>query len=211
MIELESEKRLNDIKHSIETATGESYNDLTEAVQYLTEQFKTILEMKSVTFGVNNSKTKKVVLNCKGLKNLGNAFYNCGSLTEVHLTNTQGVFTWSQTFYDNRIHTIETLDLSNADKDIIGNSNWKWIQTPYLENLKIVPETIHNSITFVWCTKLTAESTQSIFDGLAIVTTAQTLTLPPNLKILQSQVDDANAKGWTVAGGTIVSEVEYYG
>ena len=33
MRELESVKRLNDIKQSIETATGESYNDLTEAVK----------------------------------------------------------------------------------------------------------------------------------------------------------------------------------
>lgn len=58
--------------------------------------------------------------------------------------------------------------------------------------------------------KLSTDTRQSIFDGLATVDTAQTLTLHANVKILQSQVDSANAKGWTVAGGTVVSEEEYY-
>ena len=182
-----------------------------EKVEYLVEQMKTVLEMKSVTFGINLSKTTKVVLNCKGLINLYRAFFNCASLTEAYLTNTQNVVGWSGTFWDNRLHTIEILDLSKADKDIIGNPSYNWINAPYLENLKIKPLTIHTSITFVWCSKLTAESTQSVFDGLAPVTTAQTLTLPSTLKILQSQVDSANEKGWTVAGGTVVSEEEYYG
>ena len=50
----------------------------------------------------------------------------------------------------------------------------------------------------------------SIINGLAVVETTRTLTLPTNLKILQSQVDSANAKGWTIAGGKVVSEEEYY-
>lgn len=79
-----------------------------------------------------------------------------------------------------------------------------------LINIKFVPETIKISIT-IPSPVLSAESIQSIFDGLATVSTAQTLTLNANLKILQSQVDSANAKGWTVAGGTVVSEEEYYG
>lgn len=80
-----------------------------------------------------------------------------------------------------------------------------------LEDVEFVPNTIKISISFDYCPLLTAKSIQSIIDGLATVETAQTLTLHSNVKILQSQVDSANEKGWTVAGGTVVSEEEYYG
>ena len=80
-----------------------------------------------------------------------------------------------------------------------------------LEDIEFVPNTIKLSISFSAHKLLTNKSKQSIFDGLATVETAQTLTLHANLKILQSQVDSANAKGWTVVGGTVVSEEEYYG
>lgn len=79
-----------------------------------------------------------------------------------------------------------------------------------LREVRFVEKTIGGSFSFTSAV-LSAESKQSIFDGLATVETAQTLTLNANLKILQSQVDSANAKGWTVAGGTVVSEEEYYG
>lgn len=151
----------------------------TEKVEYLLRQMRTVLEMKSVTFGVNGSKTTRVDLNCKGIRSLQKAFYNCTELTEVHLTNTQNVVAWGGTFNDNRLITIETLDMSKADKDVIGKSTHNWIRTPTLQNLKIVSETIKNSITFVWCSKLTAESVQSIIDGLDPTATGQTLTLPP--------------------------------
>lgn len=130
------------------------------------------------------------------------------NLKKVILTNTQGVQDWRNAFNECRkLVSIETLDLSGATvafNNTFGNCY-------DLETIKIVPETIKINISFWQSSKLSAESKQSIFDGLATVTTAQTLTLPTNLKILQSQVDSANAKGWTVAGGTVVSEEEYYG
>lgn len=149
-----------------------------EKIEYLILQMRTVLEMKSVTFGANGSKTTRVDLNCKGITHLSKAFNNCVSLTEVHLTNTQNVRGWSNAFFDNKLITIETLDMSSADKDIIGKSSYNWIRTPTLQNLKIVSETIKNSITFVWCSKLTAESVQNIFDGLDPSVTGMTLTLP---------------------------------
>lgn len=80
-----------------------------------------------------------------------------------------------------------------------------------LEDIRFVPNTIKLSVSFAYQQYLSGASIQSIIDGLATVETAQTLTLHANVKILQSQVDSANAKGWTVAGGTVVSEEEYYG
>ena len=80
-----------------------------------------------------------------------------------------------------------------------------------LQEIRFISECIKVNCSFQWSPSLSAESKQSIFDGLATVTTAQTLTLNANAKILQSQVDSANAKGWTIAGGTVVSKEEYYG
>ena len=80
-----------------------------------------------------------------------------------------------------------------------------------LKEVRFKANTLSLSISFAQSPNLIPESIQSIFDGLATVYTAQTLTLHQDLKILQSQVDSANAKGWTVAGGTVVGEEEYYG
>ncbi len=80
-----------------------------------------------------------------------------------------------------------------------------------LKEVRFAVNSISKNISFAQSPNLSTETIQSIFDGLATVDTAQTLTLHTNLKILQSQVDSANAKGWTVAGGTVVSEEEYYG
>jgi hypothetical protein len=182
-----------------------------EKVEYLLRQMRTVLEMKSVTFGVNSSKTTRVDLNCKGIRSLQNAFYNCASLTEVHLTNTQNVVAWGGAFNDNRLITIETLDMSKADKDVIGKSTHNWIRTPTLQNLKIVSETIKNSITFVWCSKLTAESVQSIFDGLSPSVTGMTLTLPSafeneeaeavvsaNIEVVDGVTQIKGKEGWSL-------------
>jgi hypothetical protein len=79
-----------------------------------------------------------------------------------------------------------------------------------VKEFRIVKESIKLNFTVSYFADLSAETIQSIIDGLATVDTAQTVTLHDDVKILQSQVDSANAKGWTVAGGTVVSEEEYY-
>lgn len=101
----------------------------------------------------------------------------------------------------------EPLDLSACTNisGMFGNCN-------NLIKVRFAPNSIKISISFKDSQLLSDETTQSIMDGLADLTggTAQTLTLHKDLKILQSQVDSANAKGWTVAGGVVVSEEEYY-
>ena len=74
-----------------------------------------------------------------------------------------------------------------------------------LENICFKEESIHWSFFIERCRYLSAESIQSIFDGLATVETAQTLTLHADVKILQSQVDTAKDKGWKVSGVTVLS------
>lgn len=108
-------------------------------------------------------------------------------------------------FLSSAIETIqEPLNISNVTK--AGNA----FSCDNLKDIRFVAKCIKTSTIFT-SPVLTDESIQSIFDGLATVETAQTLTLHKDSKILQSQVDSANAKGWTVAGGTVVSEEEYYG
>jgi hypothetical protein len=179
---------------------------VTEKLNQIIEYMKTYNQAQNIRFGVKNGATiNKVVMNCKNVVSLNNAFYNCGKLKEVYLTNTSKVNNWGGTFAGGSpIHTIETLDMSDADKDIIGNKNYQWINDKVLENLKIVPLTIKNSITFVWCPSLTAESIQSIAYGLAYVTTAQTLTLNKvfenDFERLPAELRDliTNQKGWTL-------------
>ena len=146
-------------------------------------------------------------LDISSVTNTKSMFSSDQMLETVVLENTGNVTGWYRAFYKcYNLKSVKTLDFSSAT--YIDDMFWG---CGSLEEVRFVPETIKVSISFVYCSLLTAESIQSIVDGLATVTTAQTLTLPANLKILQSQVDSANAKGWTVAGGTVVSEEEYYG
>ena len=122
----------------------------------------------------------------------------------IDLSSTTSIF---DLFLGNReLETIqEPLNIPNVTnaRNAFGEC-WK------LKDIRFVAECIKISIAFNSSSLLTAESIQSIIDGLATVETAQTLTFHADAKILQSQVDAANAKGWTVAGGTVVSEEEYY-
>ena len=132
-----------------------------------------------------NKKLKWIVgIDLSKVTNIYDLFINCNELENIQ----------------------EPLNIANATKTGAAFNGCS-----KLKDIRFVAECIKLSIAFPDSSLLTAESIQSIFDGLAIVTTAQTLTLHRDAKILQSQVDSANAKGWTIAGGTVVSEEEYYG
>jgi hypothetical protein len=68
-----------------------------------------------------------------------------------------------------------------------------------LENVSFVAESIQNSVSFAQSSLLSAESIQSIIDGLATVETAQTLTLSKQITLTDEQKATINAKGWTLA------------
>ena len=68
-----------------------------------------------------------------------------------------------------------------------------------LTEIRFVSGTIKVNINFSRCAKLSAQSIQSIIDGLAIVTTAQTLTLNSDIILTDAQKASINAKGWTLA------------
>lgn len=162
-----------------------------------THMFASATKLQSVTF-----------LNTSNGTNFSSMFSRAYKLVSVYGLDVSKAFTLEGLFYDCwLLETVqEPLNCINCNR--FTSAFYSCIA---LKNIEFVPETIKISISFSDSPDLTAESVQSIFDGLATVTSAQTLTLNANTKILQSQVDAANAKGWTVAGGTIVSEEEYYG
>ena len=68
-----------------------------------------------------------------------------------------------------------------------------------LREIRFVSGTIKVNINFSRCAKLSAQSVQSIIDGLATVTTAQTLTFNSAIILTDEQKATITAKGWTLA------------
>lgn len=68
-----------------------------------------------------------------------------------------------------------------------------------LTEIRFVSGSIKVNIDFSRCSKLSAQSIQSIIDGLATVTTAQTLTLNKGITLTDTQKASITTKGWTLA------------
>lgn len=176
----------------------------TEKIQQLLDLAYISKNIWTLRFPWNATLKDEIIFDCKKIKFMDYAF-SSAKVKTIRLSNTQNVAKWGNAFQDCTAETIETLDFSACD-----SFNMQTLMCNNLKNLKIVPQTLKYNTTLT-STLLTTESKDSVFNGLAKIEVARTLTLPANLKILQSQVDSANAKGWTVAGGTVVSEEEYYG
>lgn len=237
-LELEIKKRLNSLQSSIETATGESYEDLTGAINavFKLAKWKDYIQQglyntPSVTHAIfrNVANPDILDLDFSKMKTLNSMFIGnnalevftmdlsntqdvtsflgaCRNLKRVVLSNTGHIKNWTNSFDScGNLLSIETLDFTSTT-----GTNSIFAGCRNLESVKVVPKTLSVSISFWASPSLSAESKKNIFDGLATVTTAQTLTFSSNTKVLQSQIDSANAKGWTVANARVVSEEEYY-
>ena len=97
-------------------------------------------------------------------------------------------------FSGSAIETIEEpLDISNV------TNTTNTFACDNLTEIRFVSGTIKLSLDFSRCSKLSAQSVQSIIDGLATVTTAQTLTLNKAITLTDEQKATITAKGWTLA------------
>lgn len=111
---------------------------------------------------------------------------------------TQNITSYSQTF-----------SLCSALEKIVGvldfssttNVNMMFNGCPNLKDVTFEPNTLSISISLAQSSKLTSESIQSVIDGLATVTTAQTLTLHADVKarLTQTQLDTISGKNWNLA------------
>jgi hypothetical protein len=159
-----------------------------------------------------NKGVKKVTLNMPNeCQHMHSTFSGTTNLEEIILNfSTENIMTYQSTFNNCKAlkKIVGVLDFSSAT-----NTNLMVSGCDNLEEVTFAPNTLSISVSLANSSKLTNSSKQSIFDGLAQLAEGVTCTITfhKDVKILQSQVDSANAKGWTVAGGTVVSEEEYYG
>ena len=115
------------------------------------------------------------------------------NLKRIKGCNTSNCSIFDRMFSNSGVEIIEEpLDLSKATSvNGVFDAN-------SLVEIRFVKETIKVSIVFT-SAKLSIESVQSIIDGLATVTTAQTLTFNSAIILTDEQKATINAKGWTLA------------
>jgi hypothetical protein len=121
-------------------------------------------------------------------------FYQTKSLKHIEGVCTKNVTDMGQCFGESGIETItKPFDVSKVNVNLTTA-----FRANKLREIRFVEKTIKVSITFT-SPVLSDESIQSIINGLATVTTAQTLTLNPVVVLTDEQKAQINAKGGTLA------------
>ena len=207
MIETEIKKRALALQRGIETATGESYNDLTEAVKAVidgygqggaVDEVGEFLKqnLRGLYFLQNNSFTETPIIDCSNITFMQEAFNGCNAVKIIRLKNTQNVTSWVSAFYNCRnVETIETLDFSKAGWVKLDGAFYQCIK---LKHIYLVSETIGQNISFEYCSLLTSESVQNIINGLKFITSALTITFHKNIVLTDEQKATISNKGWTL-------------
>ena len=124
------------------------------------------------------------------------AFHNTSKLKTMVGVNTSAATNVKSMFESSVIETIqEPFDFSK-----VTNAGNVFFRANALKEIRFVAETIKVSIA-IQSSVLSAESIQSIIDGLATVETAQTLTLHADVKakLTQTQLDTITGKNWNLA------------
>lgn len=145
------------------------------------------------------------------LTNITMMFYCDGAFINTKLKHiTLNADTSKATYTDNIFGGNSGLEIVDGSPIDLSSSTTTTTRIGYatskLSHIRFVPNTIKCNLNASDSKVYSFGSIQSIIDGLAIVETAKTLNLNAGQNILQSQVNSANLKGWTVTGGTIVSE-----
>lgn len=136
-------------------------------------------------------------LDCSETANLQSAFNNCYNLKNIPTLDTTNGTNFSAMFSNcQSIETIKKLDLSKSSG---ANYQSLMFSNCYnLKNVEFVENSIKYTLSFAESSLLTEESVQSIIDGLATVTTAQTITFHKDIALTDTQKQTINEKGWTL-------------
>ena len=135
------------------------------------------------------------------------AFYGTSSLKTMKGCNTSNATDLYWFLHQSAVEEIEMpFNLSK-----VTNVNSAFATATNLKRILFDKETIKRSISFNGCTKLIAESVQSIFDGLDPTVTGQTLTLPKafnnadaeavvsaNIEVVDGVTRIKGKEGWTL-------------
>lgn len=195
----ECETRLNSLQRGIETATGESYNDLTEAVNMVLNRALVAMGAKSIgLYGCTTIKSIDFPLDVSKTENLIDCLYGTTNLkTMVGFKSTSHIKYFNFLFQRSGIVSVELpFDLSRAAGGYAQNIA---IQAYNLEEIRFVEETIsENNINFSDNTKLSAESVLSIAKGLAVITSAKTVIFSTKTVIADEIKTLIAGKGWTL-------------
>lgn len=168
---------------NIESGGGASEGNYAEAFNALSTASFMNSDIERIDFYITNPFTSH-----------NNVFRNTKKLKYVKGVNMSKSTALRYTFSGSAIETIEEpLDISK-----VTNTTNAFACDNLIE-IRFVSETIKVSISFNRCSKLSAQSIQSIIDGLATVTTAQTLTLNSAIILTDAQKSSITAKGWTLA------------
>ena len=163
--------------------------------------------------------------------NISNTFYGCSSLEEVSLINIperaidcNSLFSLAPNIIPDKMKKITFSPKVKVTRIILGFNGRYSLQTivgeldfsecepgqqqnPFngcasLIEVRFTPESIKQNLSFTQSSQLSDESIQSILDGLANVSTTQTLSLNSAVyaKLTEEQKQSATDKGWTITG-----------
>ena len=161
--------------------------------------------------------------------NISNTFYGCSSLEEVSLINIperaidcSSLFSLAPNIIPDKMKKITfspkvkvtriTLGFNGrySLQTIVGELDFSECEPTQQQNpfngctslieVRFTPESIKQNLSFTQSSQLSDESIQSILDGLANVSTTQTLSLNSAVyaKLTEEQKQSATDKGWTI-------------
>lgn len=155
----------------------------------------------SLPYPCENTKVKHLVVNCKRqVTSLMQMLHKSDSILErltLNVDTSKATTTRQMFHYQSALKIIDgtPLDLSSSTE----NSHIVYV-CQKLEEIRFAPNTIKASIAFQHSSLLSDATIQSIVDGLAEVSTAQTLTLHNTVgnKLTDAQKATITAKNWTL-------------
>ena len=163
--------------------------------------------------------------------NFFNTFYGCSSLEEVSLINIperaldcSSIFSLAPNIIPDKMKKITFSPKVKVSRILLGFNGRNSLQTivgeldfsecepnqqqnsfngcTSLIEVRFTPESIKQNLAFTQSSQLSDESIQSILDGLATVSSTQTLALNSAVyaKLTEEQKQSATDKGWTITG-----------
>jgi hypothetical protein len=196
----EGQNNITDVPNSLEYATTLRYAyqnavfpsnyEITLIVPHVVEcvgAFYTTSGVKTIIFKGND--------NGKAISFYG-AFRNCADVEIIDFTYFKMVITSGERAFDGarKLREIKgEIDFTNAT-----NVGYMFNNCTALEEIRFKANSLKISISFSSSSKLSAISIQSIIDGLATVTTAQTITFHSSIVLTDEQKATIKGKGWTL-------------
>jgi hypothetical protein len=164
--------------------------------------------------------------------NFTNSFYGCSCIEELNFINlpdyaiaADGMLSLASNIIPDKLKTVSfspKFKLSNATvlfngrtslEEVIGELDFSGIISIYDQNspfsrctslaeIRFAKESIKYNLSFTQSSQLSDESIQSILDGLATVSSTQTLAFNSAVyaKLTEEQKQSAADKGWTITG-----------